>query len=153
MNVGMLFGIIFAIVVIGFVLFLGSDQIASFLGVSQEAAFLQQMNDFGDEVSNVYSLAMGSIKSYSFKVPSSIEKMCFVNPDDPSASPEGNWEPDDPLIRSVRNNGYNIVAFVKGKGFQGDTIENMIPEENFCISSATKILIENEGRYVSVRPS
>ena len=101
MNVGMLFGIIFTIIVIAFVVFFGYEQISSFIGISSGASMSQQIEDFRDEVGNVNTLAMGSVKRFNFKVYAGVERVCFVDSEDPSPEPSNDWNPDNIIERSI----------------------------------------------------
>ena len=146
----MLFGIIFAIIGIAFVVFFGYDQIASFIGISSEASMKQQISDFEKEVRNVNTLAMGSVNRFNFKVYAGVEKVCFVDSEDPSPEPANGWDPDNLMERAIINNKYNMIIF-NNDGFRGDFIQYLKPDINFCIDRTSDLLLENEGSYVSIR--
>jgi hypothetical protein len=151
MNVGLLFGIIFAIIVLGFVMFFGYDYISKFLGISGEASLVQQILTLEGEVKDVFNLAMGSTKEFRITIPSNVGRVCFVNPENPESNPSGGWEMNVILTKMITSYQYNVLILDReGRFDDGKKIDHLIPNQNFCISSGKRLLLKNEGKFVSI---
>jgi hypothetical protein len=144
MNVGLVFGIIFAAILIGFIFIFGFGQIQSILGFGQEASFDKTIDDFRNAVSQVYSLSQGSVQGFDFPFPESYDSVCFVG-DPEQRTPT--WEPDAVYTSLIEGYGYNVIVTGTNKGYK---IDNLSPTNNFCIASKTKVYLRNMGRYVDV---
>ncbi|NIO22560.1 MAG: hypothetical protein GTN38_00850 [Candidatus Aenigmarchaeota archaeon] len=151
MNVGLVFGIIFAAIVIGFLLFFGFKYINEMFEVNCDAILGDQIIKLRDQVEKTFQLSLGSSQEFILNIPSCTEKMCFVDYDDPSSY--GNWETDNILTRMIIQNKYSLIVFDRDKNFEGYEIERLKPNYNFCVSSRKTLLLKNEGSFVNVKPS
>lgn len=149
MNVGLVFGIIFAAIVIGFLFFFGFKYINEMFGVNCEAVLGDQIIKLRNQVGKTFQLSMGATQEYELIVPGCIEKICFVNPDDPSSY--GNWETNNVINRMILAYKYNMIVFNKDKTFKGYGIKHLTTEYNFCVSSKKTLLLSNDGSFVVVK--
>jgi hypothetical protein len=145
MNVGLIFGIIFACVLIGLILVFGFGQIQTIINTSSEASFEKTVLDLKNSVKQVYSLSQGSVQEFDLIFPGDVKKICFVNNPYQETS---TWKPDAIYTKLVESYGYNM--FVITTGPKGYKIENLSPSNNFCITKRTKLLLRNAGRYVDI---
>jgi len=143
MNVGMIFGIIFALILIGFLMVYGIKTITQLFGFAGEASFEKNVRDFQTAVNDVYQLSMGSTQKFHFRITSDIERICFINRADKSI-----WG-DDPIMSELVSEGNNLI--VSGKKIKAYKINHMLPSTNFCIEEAGDVLLVNKGRWVDVR--
>ncbi len=148
MNVGLVFGIIFAAIVIGFLLFFGFKYVNEMFSVNCEAILGDQIMKLKDQVSKTFHLSMGSTQEFVMIVPSCVEKICFVNPEDPSSY--GNWETNNVLTRMILVNKYNLIVFDRDKTFSGYRIDHMRTDYNFCVSSKKTLILRNDGSFVVI---
>ncbi|MBN2043270.1 MAG: hypothetical protein JW754_05715 [Candidatus Aenigmarchaeota archaeon] len=152
MNVGMLFGIIFAIIVIGFVLYFGYTYIGEYMSIQNEAGLMQQILRLDNAVDEVYNMAYESSKRFSLSLGEG-KKVCFVDPQNPSSNPDGGWETNEVLTRMVSGNNHNVVILLPdGRYDNGKEIEHLAPlrSSNFCVEGDSEFLLKNEGKYVSI---
>ncbi|UCD02993.1 MAG: hypothetical protein JSV63_04400 [Candidatus Aenigmatarchaeota archaeon] len=79
MNIGLVFGMIVAIVMIVAILVFGYDQITKMQQLQREAEFLRVMQSFEDAVDSVYNLGGESSKRFTMSLPSGyVTRTCFV---------------------------------------------------------------------------
>ncbi len=155
MNTSLVFGIIFAIIVIAFVLVFGAEQITNIFCVGNTAQVSKAVNDLENEVENVYNLGQGSSMPFLVKIPKD-SLICLINYDDPS--PMNNWNPDPDIFESinysVRNKGQNVWIDYGCANDEGYRISHLRLSENFCVDTGTELYLENMGSYVRIeRPS
>ncbi|NOX71377.1 MAG: hypothetical protein GXO64_01630 [Candidatus Micrarchaeota archaeon] len=151
MNVNMIFALLFAIIIIMVVLFFGTRQMGDLTNINTQTAFYNKLNKFDDAVSSVATMSMGSEQKFEFTVPSTVEKICFVDRNNPDSNPTENWELDNIVERLITNNDYNLLVYEKDKNVPiGRKIDYLVPDENFCITSGKTLWLENKGRVVSI---
>jgi len=151
MNVGLVFGIIFAAIMIGFLLFFGFKYINEMFSVNCDAILGDQLIKFREHVSKTFQLSLGASQEFAFIVPSCLEKVCFVDPESPHNY--GNWQTNNVLTRMIEQNKYNLVVFYKDGTFRGYRAEHMKPDYNFCMSSKKTLMLKNDGSFVKVKLS
>lgn len=151
MNIGLLFGIIFAAIVMGFVLFFGYTQFSNMACIQGESITAQQIVRLERDIDDVFSMAMDSSQEFDFIVGTCTGKVCFVDADDSGPNPERGWDGGTIYEELVSTNGYNLfIMDEQGRHKDGKKIEHMIPDENFCISASSSLLLTNRGRSVEV---
>jgi len=151
MDVGILFGIILAIIVMGFVIFFGYRYVSDMTCIQGDSTTAQQIINLEKSVQDTFSLSMGSSKDFTLMVGACSGKVCFVDTANTESNPAGGWETNNVFDDLVTSEKLNILILdSKGNYKEGREIKNMKPAENFCISSAKKLLLTNKGRYVSI---
>ncbi len=153
MQVGMVFGIIFALIVMAMVLTFGSGMIADMMCMGSLGQTNKAIEDMADAVSRVHSLDEGSSSPFDVSLPSSA-RVCFVDPEDPSPSITGGWMPDPGLFieEEIQANGYNIwLEYNCGESDRGFSMRYLETESNFCAERGDRLLLTNTGMTVSVR--
>ncbi len=148
MNVGMVFMVIFTIVVIGLVLVFGMGQIINIFCLANEAQTIKAIKDLENEVDNLYILAEGASKQFDLGIPSDAE-FCFVNPSNPEANILKGWDPDPVIVSLITENGYNLW-YTHCTGQNGYKIPYLSPKDNFCVKSGVIFYMENKGIYVDI---
>jgi len=151
MNVGLIFGIIFAAVIIGFLLFFGFVYLSDMMNFNCEAILRDQIIKLREQVGKTFRLSLGASQEFELLIPQCIEKICFINPEDPSSY--GNWQTSNAINIIVKSYGYNMIVFSKDQTFDGHKIDNLAAEYNFCIHSKETILLKNDGPLVMVKPA
>ncbi len=152
MNVGMLFGIIFSMIIIGFVLYFGYTYIGEYMDIQGDAGLMQQILRLDNAADEVYNMAFESSKRFSLSF-SGGGKVCFVDPSNPSSNPDDGWETNEVLTRMVSGNNHNVVVLLPdGRYDYGKEIEHLAPlrSSNFCVEGDSEFLLRNEGKYVSI---
>lgn len=156
MEISMVFGIIFAIIVICLILVFGMDQVVNMFCVTNTAQTQKAVKDLENLVNNVYQLGEGSSMPFSVKIPRNT-KLCFLNYSNPA--PMNNWAPDPELYQSI---GYEIsqkrynmwILYDCGLGEPGYKVKYLSIHENFCVGTGTELYLENKGQYVAIeRPA
>jgi hypothetical protein len=151
MDVGLLFGMIFAIIVMGFVVFFGYRYVTDMACIQGDSTTAQQIINLEKSVQDTFSLSMGSSKDFQLMVGACSGKICFLNPASTDSNPESGWETNNIFDELIQSNNYNIFVLDSSGNYKdGRSIKNMKPAENFCISSAKNLLLTNKGRYVSI---
>ncbi|MBI4021125.1 MAG: hypothetical protein HY369_02695 [Candidatus Aenigmarchaeota archaeon] len=162
MDTGLVFAIIFTIIVVGVVVALGMGQIQSFFCVGSNAQTNKAVADIEDIVDEVFVLAKGSAKTYRLALPSD-GKVCFVNSTSPGVQPYTDttqtWNPDPLILEHVFQNpaspGYGSNVWIHycdrplGEGYQ---MKFLAPSKSFCAVSGRTVTIENKGKTVDIRP-
>lgn len=154
MNVGMVFAIVFAIIVMGLILAFGTDQIRSIFCLSSDAQTGKAIQDLKTNVETVYTQAMGSTYTFTLKLPGDA-KFCFINASDPKRNIAGDWNPDPVYQTMIREEGYSLwyYTYCWGNNVYGDKIPHLFPDENFCATSGAKLYLHNKGLYVEIGKS
>jgi len=155
MNVGLVFGIIFTIILIGFLFSVGIDQIISIFGVTGQAQIQGTVKNIERLVEELYHLSEGSSNTYTISIPAG-SKICFLKPDDPTPNPARGWNPE-PFIYThlIADNqsqyfGSNLWIYFNPKRQEGYKIPYLEPIYNFCVTSGQELYFENRGVFVSV---
>ena len=153
MDTSLVFGIIFAIVLISFLLVFGLGQISNVFCTTNTAQADKAVKDIESIVSETFLLGEGTSMPYKVAV-SSETKICFVNHTRPG--PVGSWNPDitdrDFIIDEITLGKYNVwIEYGCGQIGEGYRIRHMeILTDNFCIQGYSDIYIENKGYFVTV---
>jgi hypothetical protein len=154
MGVGMVFGIIFAIVVIGMIMIFGSDAINSIFCMGNDAQMQKTIKNMQNFVDELYTHPSGSGDYFIVNIPGGFW-LCFMNSTNPSPVfyPEQHktWNPDRVYQRIIKDEGYSIW-YNKCSGESGGKINHFFisPEKNFCVKSGTELYFENMGRWVTI---
>jgi len=150
MNVGLLFGVIFASIVIGFVLFFGVTYIGDMNNVSCASQLGQQMTNLESAVRSTLSLSQGSSQELKILVPGCFQKICFVDPEDPEKNPQQGWDPDRGVLSIVESQENNVIVYMPGGTVDAYRIDRFEPYVNFCITSTENVILKNTGREVQI---
>ncbi|MBN1896306.1 MAG: hypothetical protein JW789_01080 [Candidatus Aenigmarchaeota archaeon] len=78
MNIGLIFGMIVAILMMVMVIVFGYDQLFTVQDMQHEAEFRRVMNSFDNAIDRVYSLGGESSQKFSLSLPSNVQSVCFV---------------------------------------------------------------------------
>ncbi len=155
MQVGAVFGIIFALIVMAFVLYFGSAQIMNIICLGNVGQTNKVIRDLENMVDDIQASGEGSSDTFRMGTPSSA-RLCFVDPDDPSRSITGGWLPDPDLFieEEIRTNGYNAwIEYNCGSSVNGYRMDYIVlkgpsdPDRNynFCADSGDTLLLTNIG--------
>ncbi len=150
MNVGLVFGIIFAIIVMGFLLFFGYSRIIEILELNEDVLIKKQMTDLEKTADRVFEMSMGTTQDFDFKFYKTINNVCFIDPENPDSNQAMGWELDDYLKKLIDDGKYNMIIFINDMP-DGNNITHVLPLENFCIDKPGKLWLENKGTYVDIR--
>ena len=154
MNIGMVFGIIFAIIVVGFV-FAFAVPLMMDTGCNQEQLQLASaLNDLDSKISAFYLHSEGSMTDHTLNIPGNV-KICFINPDYPD-NPSENLVFDPAVKTIISDSGKRFnVWYTYCDGENGEKIDYLFiePGQGFCIQGTDKIWLENKGNLVKVSRS
>jgi len=147
----MVFIFVFVIIVISFVLVAALN----LFGKSSLQACLSgleaQVNTLTNDVTDIYTTALGSEKNIRVSVDSScVKKVCFFNSQDPGPNPSKGWEGNPTYEPVIENQNYNIGFLLSDSSLEGRTIDKLKPAESLCISSTQQLKIINKGPSVDV---
>lgn len=150
MNVGLIFGIIFAAIVIGLVAFFGISYIGDMGNVSCMSQVGQQITNLEAAVRTTLSLSQGSSEEIRLIVPGCLDKFCFVDPEHTTDNPTDGWSPEDHVEIMVRNEDGNVVIYNPSGTVDTYKIDKVKPYVNFCIESSEELVLRNQGTFVEV---
>ena len=150
MNVGLVFGIIFAVIVIGFILFFGIKYMGEMSETACKSQAGQQISNLEKAVKSTLALSQGSSQELRVILPNCYEKMCFVDTEHPESYPEGGWEPDERTKMMTYQEKKNVFLFKPNGVVEGWRIEKLKPHINFCMSSTKKVILRNTGSLVEI---
>ena len=151
MNIGMIFGIIFAIIVIFFVTAFALPMILETGCAQEQLQVSDALNDLENTIGNFYLLSQGSASFYEFNAPPNV-KTCFVYYNNPATNVGGGWtEPEIVRKTIIQENEYN-VWFSYCEGEDGRHIEHLSVEDgkSFCITGSGRLYLENMGNHVKI---
>jgi hypothetical protein len=156
MSVGMIFGIIFAILVMGMLLVFGSDVIVIIFCMGSDAQTQKTIQNLQTFVDDLYLLPSGSGDYFTLNIPKD-SKLCFVNTSYPEPvfypDPLKTWDPDRVYQRIIKDEGYNIW-YHHCSGQSGGKIDHLYigsgNSKNFCARPGMKLYLENVGRWVAI---
>ncbi|MBL7160864.1 MAG: hypothetical protein ISS93_03385 [Candidatus Aenigmarchaeota archaeon] len=162
MNVGMAFAVIFTLIIIGFVLAVGMEQIQSFFCIGSDAQANKAVKDIEKVVEEVFLLAKGSGKTYHVAIPSGV-KICFINRKNPDPHPYTDrsltWDPDPIILEHFLRNpnspqyGSNTWIYYCGKELgEGYKIKYLSPSKSFCVTTGRDLYIEQAGSSADISP-
>ena len=147
----MVFGIVFAAIVIGLLVFFGFKYISEIISISCESQTQQQLENLKNTVKSTLALSKGSVQEFKVVIQSNCApKICFVIPDAPNAYPEGGWNPDEFTTYLVTRNGYNVLIFGKGEKTDGYAVDKLKQTVNFCLTSTREVMLRNNGKTVEI---
>src|SRR3989338_5443786 len=151
MDIGLVFGIIFAAIVVGFALVFGGPQIMAFFGLSGTAQLEQAVDRLSQQVDAAYNLGRGSILEFEASIPDS-SKLCIIDPANPGRNIARGWDPDYAVSYYLGEPGNQYygsnVWYFQGNEFNSKKLTRLVTEENFCVSGRATILLENLGSRV-----
>jgi hypothetical protein len=154
MDVSLIFGIIFTIILISVVLVFGGEQIASLFDLSGEAQVIKSIGNLESKVDEMYRLAENSGEEFRLSF-SKDYKLCFFNSSNPQRHLSAGWDLDSTVLYKINQSRYNMWYF-KGNSATGTgkAIPYMqIPtSKNFCSSGGSNVYIVNRGDFVEVEP-
>lgn len=151
MDVGLVFGIIFAAIVIGLLVFFGFKYINEMISISCESQTQQQIENLKNVIKSTLALSRDAVQEFKIIIQSNCApKICFVNPDDSGAYAEGGWVPNDFLTTMVSSYKYNVVIIKANGAIDGYKIEKFKPLVNFCITSTRDVMFRNSGKMVEI---
>ncbi len=154
MNVGMIFAIIFTVIVVVFLLVGGMKMITDLLGLGEEAQIRAQIERLENTVSReVYWLPVGGSKPFEFTLTPGMDRVCFLDYLDPGPNPGKGWEGNNVIEYQVRSMNYTVYYFFKDGNEDGRAIEKARVRESFCIGSTQDLMLTSRGRYVEIMPS
>jgi len=157
MEVGMVFGLVFAVIVMGAIFLFGTGTFEKMICAGDVAQTTKALKDLETVVDKVQVLDEGSRQTFRMRLPVN-SKICFVDPDDPEPNLIGDWYPkSDALIEEeIQSSRYNVwIDYSCGEGDRGYRMKYLITAEpgkpgNFCAESGDTVLLINRGIEVSV---
>ena len=151
MNVGLIFEIIFAIIVMGMLVVFGMQYFGAVIEVSCESHIGQEMINIEEAVDKVRTFSQGSAIELIVLVPNCVERVCFVDPQHPEVeNKKGGWMTNDFISDLVSSNGHNVVLLKNDGSYDGYTVSKLKPLVNFCITSKEKTTVRNMGSMIEI---
>ena len=157
MDVSLIFGIIFTIIVMGALLVFGWDQIANLLGFGGEAQTLRSIDNLNKKIDFIYRNAEGSRTEFALAFPKDF-RLCFFNSSNPAprfySDRSMTWNPDQTVLFRINQSGFNSWYYrgendAAGHGY-GFAYLGIPTEKNFCVPGGTRLSIVNRGYTVEV---
>ena len=154
MDAGQVFGLIFTLILVAFLLVFGFNQIRDFFCLGSDAQVFKQVKDLEVVVEDLYTKTEGSSVPVDMRIPSD-GSICFLNIDDYSRNFAYGWDPSPYIISEILNNprhqDYQSNLWVKKcGGEEAYKIANLKSSVNFCTAKGDEIFLENKGFYVEV---
>jgi hypothetical protein len=154
MQVGAVFGLIFALIVMAFVIYFGSTQLVNIMCLGNVGQTNNVVKNLENLVDDIQASGEGSSDTFRMSIPSNA-KVCFLDPSDPSCSLAGDWWPDPefyPIIETkIQTGGYNVwIEYNCGSSDDGYRMDYAVTDSNFCASSGDTLLLTNIGIEVRV---
>ena len=144
----MVFALIFAIVLISFIVVFGYDAITRMFCIGKDSQVQKAFDSVKEYVNRLYMKAKGSSDIAEVNIPSG-SRICFVNSTSPGRNSAGQWYPDRSIEEIITVEGYNTwIEFCRGS--EGYTLRHVRIDENFCVIGPSRIYLENKGAYVSI---
>jgi len=166
-SAGMAIAIIFTLIVIGFLLVFGYQQISQWFIFQNQVQVMKVINDLEDTAKMTLDKSEGSTDTYTVKIPEAAG-ICFVDPKSPEKriytrdKTAQNWNPENiaHVKTLIKNHGYNIFYFTDGGSkLDGFEMSGVSPgktggtSDNFCVKNGMKVKFTNVGLYVEARPA
>ena len=157
MQVGMVFALIFAIIMIGFIFIFGLPQIGSLISIGTQAQVNKMIKDIDSKVDDLYWNAnYGSSEIIQITLPSDV-RFCFIDPtsietlkNEYYTQEWRTWRQDDAIKVMIVNEGYNLWYY-KDDEQNGYKVNRLKPDgRNFCVMSGMELYMENKGSYVGI---
>ena len=160
MQVGAVFGLIMAIIVMGFVLVFGTGLFEDMMCIGNVGQTNKAVKSLESVIDSVQALDEGSSDTFRVSIPTNAV-VCFVDPDDPRPSIVGGWMPDPELYPVIKENietgSYNMwIEYNCGSGTNpGYVVDRMVRPQpgqagNFCVRAGDTLLLTNVGVHVRV---
>lgn len=160
MDVSMIFGIIFTIIVMAMILIFGGEQIMNMAGLGAQAQVAKAMDNLQKKVDSFYRLAEGSGGEFSLSFPQTY-KVCFFNSSNPARKLYSDrtmtWDPDSTVKYMINASHFNTWYFggtdtASGQGKRIPYLD-MPTDKNFCAAGGSKVYIKNIGGGVEIEPA
>lgn len=148
MEVGLIFGIIFAAIVMGLLIFFGFRYISDMISVTCESQVQQQAENLKNAARSTLALSKDSAQEFKIIIQSNcVSRMCFVDPDNPQVeNKEWGWVPSEFLTKMVSSYKYNVVITRPDGTIDGYAIDKLVPSSNFCLTSTRDVTLRNAVR-------
>ena len=150
MNVGLVFGMIFAAIVIGLLLLFGVKYFGEMSEAACESQMGQQITNLRNAVRSTLTLSKDSVQELRVIVSGCFEKICFVDPNHPEDYPEAGWDPENHVRLIVTNEKSNVIIYKSSGVVKGHKIEKFRPYVNFCMPSTKTVTLQNTGKLVEI---
>ena len=159
MDVSLIFGIIFTLIVIGLLLVFGGEQIANILGFGGQAQVLKTMDNLKNKVDDIYRLGEGSSEQFTLSFPKEY-RLCFFNSSNPAdrfySDKSMTWDPDSTVKYVINASRFNVWYHrgeddAAGSGKSIPYLE-MPTENNFCATGGKKVYIVKRYDWIEVEP-
>ncbi len=157
MDVSMVFGIIFTVIVMAVLLVFGWDQIANLFGFGGEAQTLRSIDSLGKKIDMIYRNAEGSRAEFTLAFPKDY-RLCFFNSSSPAAKYYSDrsrtWNPDQTVKFRINQSGFNSWYYKGADNAVGNghifPYLDIPTEKNFCAQGGTRLSVVNMGYGVEV---
>jgi hypothetical protein len=155
MDVSPIFGIIFTIIVMVFLLVFGLMYNPG--PIEEEAQLGRTIKMLGERIDNIYRNAEGSRTEFMLSF-SKNYRLCFFNSSNPESrfysDSSMTWDPDQTVKFRINQSGYNSWYYkgednAAGYGYSFSYLA-MPTEKNFCAIGGSKIYLVNRGIGVEV---
>jgi hypothetical protein len=152
MDTSLVFGIIFASIVMGLLVFFGFRYISDMMSLGCESQTAQQMESLKSAVKSTLALSKGSVQEFKIIIQSTCaSKICFVDSQNPDVeNRDGGWIPSEQSTYIVTRNGYNVLVYGNGDVMAGHAIDKFKPYVNFCVTSSRDVMLRNNGKTVEI---
>ena len=149
MNIGMVFALLGAIILIAFLLAFGLEAIVGIFNVNEQAQVQKLISDLEDVVEELYYRAPGNSVLTELRMPQGT-RICFVNSSENKVYPEKwkTWNPSQDIKDILDIDSYNIWYFWS-IGDEPYNIEHLVVPKSFCTIPGTEVYMENHGTYVT----
>ena len=159
MDVSLIFGIIFTLIVIGLLLVFGGEQIANILGFGGHAQVLKTIANLKNKVDDVYRLGEGSSEQFTLSFSKDF-RLCFFNSSNPAdrfySDKSMTWDPDSTTKYLINASHYNAWYYAGSNSASGEgkiiPYLEMPTENNFCATGGKKVYIVKKWDWVEVEP-
>ena len=153
MDVSMIFGIIFALILIGALLAFGLPLIEKYIKIGIDSEVLKTIDNLQKKVDEIYRLAENSAEEFKLSFPKDY-KLCFFNSSDPKKHYSAGWDPDSTTLYRINQSRYNVWYYSGDDDARGDG--KAIPyldiptEKNFCVPGGSKVYVTKRWSGVSI---
>lgn len=154
MSVGVIFGLIFTIIVMIMLIVFGSTILAFIFPQGNDAQLLRVIENMETVVDDIHFQSSGSGQYFTLNIPKN-SKLCFVNSSHPDPTyypdPKMTWDPDIVYQKMITDGGYNIW-YETSSGESGGEIKKLsiAKGKNFCAFSGMKIYLQNVAGRVTI---
>jgi hypothetical protein len=153
MQVGAIFGIIFAIIVMVFLLGGGVSMLQDMFCLGSIAQVNSAVQEFERMAKHIRDSGLDSRNVYRLSLPGGA-RICFIDPEDPGPNFLGEWNPDPSLHieDEIMAKGYTLwIEYNCGSASMDGKASPYIYEEgNFCAESGDRVMLTNKGVDVLV---